>query len=178
MSLDSTSIVPPKQREENYENCTKFFNRIWRFGRALETCSISLFKVVFRTAASFALLSPEACAILCLEASGNLLLESSDSTWVPPEGSVKPSRRLLPESSDSHVGTREGFIIYRLTCFSPFFAPPLEPPFCKTFPEIRVISAHIPLERHFPSQTKIPEKPGAKPLFGDFCCFIFCYSCI
>ena len=31
-----------------------------------------------------------------------------------------------------------------------------------------VISAHIPLERHFPGQTKIPEKPGAKPLFGDF----------
>lgn len=31
-----------------------------------------------------------------------------------------------------------------------------------------VISAHIPLERHFPSQTKIPEKPGVKPLFGDF----------
>ena len=34
MSLDSASIVPPKQREENYENYTKFFNRIWRFGRA------------------------------------------------------------------------------------------------------------------------------------------------
>ena len=32
--------------KENYENCTKFFNRIWRFGRALETCSISLFKAV------------------------------------------------------------------------------------------------------------------------------------
>ena len=40
------STLPPKQREENYENCTKFFNRIWRFGRALETCSISLFKEV------------------------------------------------------------------------------------------------------------------------------------
>jgi hypothetical protein len=52
MSLDSASIVPPKQREENYENCTKFFNRIWRFGRTLETCSISLFKAVSGTAAS------------------------------------------------------------------------------------------------------------------------------
>ena len=48
------------------------------------------------------------------------------------------------------------------------FAPPLEPPFFKTFREMGVISAHIPLERHFPSQTKIPEKPGMKPLFGDF----------
>lgn len=58
------------------------------------------------------------------------------------------------------------------------FAPPLEPPFFKTFREIRVITAHISLERHFSSQTKIPEKPVAKPLFGDFCCFIFYYSCI
>ena len=101
MSLDSASIVPPKQREENYENCTKFFNRIWRFSGAPETCSISLFKAVFRTAASFALLSPEACAILCSEASGNLLLESSDSTWVPPEASTEISDPLLPESLDS-----------------------------------------------------------------------------
>ena len=30
------------------------------------------------------------------------------------------------------------------------------------------ISAHIPLERHFRRQTKIPEKLGVKPLFGDF----------
>jgi hypothetical protein len=54
MSLDSASIVPPKQREENYENCTKFFNRIWRFGRTLETCSISLFKAVSGAAVSIA----------------------------------------------------------------------------------------------------------------------------
>ena len=38
----------------------------------------------------------------------------------------------------------------------------------KTFPETEAITAHIPLGTHFPSQTKIPEKPGAKPLFGDF----------
>lgn len=44
----------------------------------------------------------------------------------------------------------------------------LEPPFCKTFREMGAITAHIPLERHFRSQIKIPEKPGAKPLFGDF----------
>ena len=58
------------------------------------------------------------------------------------------------------------------------FAPPLEPPFFKTFREMGVISAHISLKRRFSTQTKIPEKPVAKPLFGDFCCFIFCYSCI
>ena len=31
-----------------------------------------------------------------------------------------------------------------------------------------VISVHIPLEKHFRRQTKIPEKLGVKPLFGDF----------
>ena len=111
MSLDSASIVPPKQREENYENCTKFFNCIWWFGRALETYSISLFKVVSGIAASFALLSPEACAILCSEASGNLLLESSDSTWVPPEASTEISDPLLPESSDS-MWVRERVLLF------------------------------------------------------------------
>ena len=80
----------------------------------------------------------------------------------------KALSQATPRIFGFHVGTREGFIIYRLTCSSPLFAPPLEPPFCKTFREIRAISAHIPLERHFPGQTKIPEKPGVKPLFGDF----------
>ena len=167
MSLNSASIVPPKQREENYENCTKFFNRIWRFGRAPETCSISLFKAVFRTAASFALLSPEACAIPCSEASGNLLLESSDSTWVPPEASTETSGPLIRFDGRQHI---------RLVSILPDLHLDLH--FKKTFPETEAITAHIPLERHFRRQTKIPEKPGAKPLFGDFCCFIFCYSCI
>ena len=40
--------------------------------------------------------------------------------------------------------------------------------FQKTFREMGVISTHIPLETHFRRQTKIPEKPGVKPLFGDF----------
>ena len=62
--------------------------------------------------------------------------------------------------------------------FLPLFDLHFDLHFKKTFREIRVITAHIPLERLSPSQTKIPEKPGAKPLFGDFCCFIFCYSCI
>lgn len=44
----------------------------------------------------------------------------------------------------------------------------LEPPFFKTFREMGVISAHISLKRRFSTQTKIPEKPGVKPLFGDF----------
>ena len=117
MSLDSASIVPPKQREENYENCTKFFNRIWRFGRALETCSISFSKRYNRN------------------------VQVCDD---PRKGEPLIFTPSVP------------FLTCILTCIS------------KTFPETEAITAHIPLGTHFPSQTKIPEKPGAKPLFGDF----------
>lgn len=110
----------------------------------------------------------------------------------------KALSQATPRIFGFHVGTREGFIICRLNSYNIIKDFPLvrfdgrqhirfigvlpdlhlEPPFYKTFREIGVISTHIPLERHFPSQTKIPEKPVAKPLFGDFCCFIFCYSFI
>ena len=86
------------------------------------------------------------------------------------------------------LGTREGFIIRRLNSYNIIKDFPLirfdgrqhirlvgilpdlhlEPPFFKTFREMGVISAHISLKRRFSTQTKIPEKPGAKPLFGDF----------
>lgn len=86
------------------------------------------------------------------------------------------------------LGTREGFIIRRLNSYNIIKDFPLirfdgrqhirlvgilpdlhlEPPFFKTFREMGVISAHISLKRRFSTQTKIPEKPGVKPLFGDF----------
>ena len=86
-----------------------------------------------------------------------------------------PSRRATRTLPGIHKGISVTLGIY--TALDKF-ALPLEPPFFKTFREMGVISAHIPLGTHFPSQTKIPEKPGVKPLFWDFCCFIFCYSCI
>ena len=94
-------------------------------------------------------------------------------------------RRLLPRpparcSSNLRIpcGYARGFYYLPADLFLALFDLHFDLHFKKTFREMGVISAHIPLERHFPRQTKIPEKPGAKPLFGDFCCFIFCYSCI
>ena len=125
--------IPPSSRASFRFSSVRLCTATSSFVRSTSTGALSWNRTVFFTGSSVLLLSSEVCAILCSGVSGNLLLESSDSTWVPPEaspepfgnlllessdsarvppeGSVKPSRRLLPESSDS-MWVRERVLLF------------------------------------------------------------------